>query len=839
MIRYFFKAFLTHISSGRSLFLLTVFGVALGVASVLAIQIINRSAIGAFSAGIQAVSGEADLSVLGQATSFSEQLYPETLAVKGVEAAWPLCQIDVALADRDDFFLEIIGVDFFAPVHLPWSQSPGDLFEALFEPGWIAVTPSLAEEMGWSVGDSIQVTSGTRRVQLWIGALVDFQEVSPLASRKLAVMDIAQVQSLLASPGYIHQIDVQLQKGVDRNELTSRLENRLGPSVRIVTPEKREKQAINLMGAFRLNLTALSLISLLVGLFLVHTSTQASLVRRRLEFGLLRSLGATRAQLLGLILAEVIVLGLLGVVLGLPLGYWIARENVDMVSSTLTNLYLLQEIESLQLHPWLYALATCIGIGGAVTGAFFPALDMSRKTPKSLLAAFTLEEKVSSLAFRLFALAWILLATAAIWYWLLGRDWKPAGFVLTVAVLIALPLLTPFLVSQLCGKIQIQSFRFGYSLKSLAARLHNTSFAVSSLAIAVSMLIGLTLMIGSFRRTVELWVDTTVRADIYITTESWRVEPEATIDAELVSNLANHPGVASVDRLRRLLAFTENKRISIAGVDMGLSNGQPRFPLLKGDRLEVLRRVREEGAVLIAEPFARKSKMDVGERLVVNGPKGKLEFPIAGIYYDYSEIGSAAMDLSVMNRYFGSGLINSLSLYLEEGRDPERVIDEIKSRFPNTALRIRSNRHLRAEIFEIFDQTFAVVKILQIMSLLIAVCGIMLTLLILVRERVSELALYQALGASRWQIFRIFLGKGVGIGLIGLGLGLVGGIILAAILIFMINRTYFGWTIQAYWPGWSILQQVATILGAALLASLYPAFRATGSPATELSRDDI
>ncbi len=197
------------------------------------------------------------------------------------------------------------------------------------------------------------------------------------------------------------------------------------------------------------------------------------------------------------------------------------------------------------------------------------------------------------------------------------------------------------------------------------------------------------------------------------------------------------------------------------------------------------------------------------------------------------------MDLALMEDSFGPGSINSLSLYLEQDLDPERVIDEIKARFPNTPLQIRSNQHLREEIFEIFDQTFAVVRILQVMSLLIAVCGIVLTLLVLARERISELALYQALGASRLQIFRIFVGKGLAMGLLALGLGSVAGSALAAILIFVINRTYFGWTIQVYFPGWPVLQQLAIILAAALLASLYPAFRASETPATELSRDDL
>ena len=581
MIRYFIRATRAHLGQAPSLFLLTVFGVALGVASVLAIQIINRNAIGAFSAGIQAISGEADLSVVGQATAFDESLFPQVLGMEGVAAAWPLYQVDVALAERDLFFLQIYGVDLFASVRTPVGATPEDLSDAVSELGWLAVTPVLAREMGWAEGDSIQVTSGTRRVDLVIGALVDFQKMSPLASRKLAVMDIAQAQGLLGTAGLIHQIDVRLREGSDREKLRLALEQRLGPSVQVVTPEQREKQASDLMGAFRLNLTALSFISLFVSLFLVYTSTQASLLRRRTEFGLLRSMGATSNQVFGLILGEVFLLGALGVVLGLPLGFWVARGNVEMVSLTLTNLYLLQEIGSLELPFSLYVLAACVGVGGAIAGALFPALDMSRRDTKSLLSVTTLHEKVNSAALSLFLAGWLLLGLTGFWFWLWGHVWKPGGFVLAVAILLALPLLTPFLIQKVCARIRLRGFNLAYALKTLSTQLQNTSFASSSLAIAVSMLVGITLMIGSFHETVQLWVETTIQADIYITTPSWRADPEATMDQDLVRQMVAHPGVASFEELRRIFVSTGDRRISLAGMEMKLeAAGQEARPCI-------------------------------------------------------------------------------------------------------------------------------------------------------------------------------------------------------------------------------------------------------------------
>ena len=143
--------------------------------------------------------------------------------------------------------------------------------------------------------------------------------------------------------------------------------------------------------------------------------------------------------------------------------------------------------------------------------------------------------------------------------------------------------------------------------------------------------------------------------------------------------------------------------------------------MLVGDREEAFRRVRDDGAVLISEPLARKSGLAVGDELEVTGPAGELRFPIAGIYYDYStEGGSAAMDLRTLEGAFGSGEANSLAIYLEDGLDPERAVGELRSRFSGLPLEIRSNRGLREEVFAVFDQTFAVTRLLQAMSLVIA-----------------------------------------------------------------------------------------------------------------------
>jgi putative ABC transport system permease protein len=230
----------------------------------------------------------------------------------------------------------------------------------------------------------------------------------------------------------------------------------------------------------------------------------------------------------------------------------------------------------------------------------------------------------------------------------------------------------------------------------------------------------------------------------------------------------------------------------------------------------------------------------VGDRLPIRTPLGEASLPIAGIYFDYGSVrGSVAMDLSQFEKLFGPGPINSVALYLVPGTDRERLADELRATFPDQALQIRSNGALRDRILSIFEETFAVTRLLQAMSLIIAACGITLTLLVLARERIAELALYRALGASRPQIFRVFLGKGLTLAIFGIGMGSAGGLALALILVFGINRAYFGWTLALHFPAAALVGEGLLLFSTAMLASLYPALRASRTPATELSRDDL
>jgi putative ABC transport system permease protein len=208
------------------------------------------------------------------------------------------------------------------------------------------------------------------------------------------------------------------------------------------------------------------------------------------------------------------------------------------------------------------------------------------------------------------------------------------------------------------------------------------------------------------------------------------------------------------------------------------------------------------------------------------------------VYRDFStDAGEITMDLEQYGELFGPAPPSSMALYLDAGIDADEFVDQLKGRLPDAPLWIRSNRTLREEVFKVFDQTFAITRVLQVMALLVATCCIALTLLVQARERAGELALMAALGARPPQVFRLYLSKGVGIGALGLGLGVLAGLALARVLIDVINPAFFGWSLAFHWPAGPLTEQALTILLAAALASLYPASRASRTPATELSRD--
>jgi putative ABC transport system permease protein len=486
---------------------------------------------------------------------------------------------------------------------------------------------------------------------------------------------------------------------------------------------------------------------------------------------------------------------------------------------------------------------------------------VAREDPRALLARRGDSADASRAPRQLALAAALLLATSAAL--LLGplRGWPYAGFALALALLAAMPLCAPLLLRASGGLPAPRRLGAAWGARDLSAHLRATAAAAGALAVAVSMLCGITVMIASFRETVVDWLQATLRADVYVTTPSWRRgQGEATLAPEVVDRLARADGVRAIDRLRQLSGEVNGRRVAITGFDAGRAEAGGRVQLAGGDRAAALRSVAREGAVLVSEPLARKGGIAVGDRIEIDagatspsrpaaegvagvrvGVRGRSPvFTVAAIYRDYgSERGAVLMDLATLEARFGAGPLTNVALYLAPGVDPEEAVARLRQAFAGDALVVRSNRTLRREVLAIFEQTFAVTRLLQAMSLVVAVAGVTLALLVLARERAAEVALLRSLGATRRQVFLVFLGRAGGIALCGLVLGAAGGAGLAVALVEVINPAWFGWSIELHWPLGTLAGQALILLAAAVLAGFYPAARASGTPATELARDAL
>ena len=486
-------------------------------------------------------------------------------------------------------------------------------------------------------------------------------------------------------------------------------------------------------------------------------------------------------------------------------------------------------------HPGAGVFA---GLGGALSGTLLPALDVWRRDTRTLLDTFPTQSTGIAAARNLFRLGLVLVAGALAWYWLLGWRWRPSGFILATAMMLCLPLLAPWLVQRLTGWVSgCRTSASGTASGASGPPWPTPLSRYRPWPWPCACWWASRFWWRASAKPLVRWVDRSLRADVYVTaTVAARPGPGATLSAPLVERLAREPEVKGVDPLRRLFLPVGGRRVAVVGVDLSRPAEQRRLGLLSGGDA-VGRAVRDRG-VLIGEPLSRSASLKVGDRVEIEGPEGPVRLPVSGIYRDYTEGGSVTMDIGLMAETLGPGPLTSIALHLRPGADAEAVAAGIESRHHRASIRVRSNQRLKDDVLHVFDQTFAVTRILQVMSLIIAACAITLTLLVVAQEKASEIALYRTLGAYRRQVFLLFVSKGTAMAFLGLAMGYAAGIALGVILIFVIQKSYFGWSIEWTWPWLPLAGEALAIVCAAVLASLYPAFRASRTPANELCHAD-
>ena len=806
---------------------LTVLAVALGVAVVLAIDLAGSAAAGSFHSSMETLAGDNDLEVVASGG------VPEQLVATLTSLAYPLRispRIEAyAVIVQTKEVLPVVGIDLIAegPRYLgsQYADSPSAISASdLSEPANVWIGESFKKH----AGDKIALLFNDQTV------LATVRGVFPDSGggERIIVMDIAGAQRTLRRFGYVDRVLIKLPPNSSLQEFQERIQSVLPAGIEVRSQGTATEENRKMLAAFRWNLRLLSYIALIVGAFLIYNTISVSVVRRRAEIGIVRALGASHSQVLGAFLGEAVCIGLAGALLAIPLGRLMAKGAVRLMALTVKALYVSSRPGQTELTSIAVALALLMGIGIALVSALAPAREAMQVAPVDAMARGRREYILQRHTARHLLIALLLGACGAAFSRLPPVGRKPLGGYCAAILLIAaaayvVPTLVSFisaLTSRLLGKLLgVEAL---LASRSLAASLRRTSVLVAALATAVAMMVSVGIMVGSFRQTVVAWMDDQLPADLHLRPAG---DPAAdrhpTISAELPDEIAKLPGVAAVERLRAYEITYQQMPAILASVDLSNVSLEQKSDFLSGrDTRGVFDELRGKNAVIVSEPFAYKHGVKRGDTLTLSLGEFQANFRIADVAYDYaSERGYILMDRQTMLRYLPDPRPSNLAVFVSPGVNPRVVREKLERLTADHHLLIFSDRDLRSEAIRIFDRTFAITYALEAIAVIVAIMGIAGALLALVIDRRRELGLLRFLGGSSIQIRKLILVEAGLVGMLSTIAGSILGYFLSLILIFVINKQSFGWTIHFHWPVVVLLAALGTVYLATLLSGIYPA----------------
>jgi len=836
---------LRHARRHKLLAALNILSVALGVCVFLAIMIANHSANRSFRAGVELLAGKANLEVRGP---LDEALFPALAQIPGVYAATPVVQGILTLPDHPGEYIRLLGVDPFTnppfeTFRMVWPDgSPVDVEAWLRERDAIALTRAFAQKLGLEQGDILRVKANGRPADLRVRFVLEPDDPAALSDIRSASMDIGWAQELLGTAGKMDSVQLLLGDDADPAAVTAAARALVPADVVVAAPQQRSEQIGKMLASFQLNLTALSLVSLLVGMFLIYNTVSAAVVRGRREIGILRAIGTSRREIRALFLGEALVFGIPGIALGILAAFPLAGLLVGAVGETISSLYVLVSIEKLAVTPWQLAAAALAGLASVLAAAWIPSGEATKVQVTRALHLGTAMEHYATIPRRwlVYGLASLVLAFASSWF---ALHTGPAllGFAAAFLVIIGFAFLVPAattvagrLVSPLVNLLP-RGTAWRLAARNLVRAMHRNSLTTAALMAAIAMTVGVSVMIYSFRASVDTWINRTIQADLFVTLAANEVTGfQTTIPDEVIAWLENHPLVESVDTFHEKRIPFRSEEVFL-GVIRGRMRGDLEFT--GGDSERKAQLLRSPGHVAVSESFARRHQVNAGDTIELAAPSGPQAFRVAGTYLDYTrDQGVILMDRDNYVAHWPAVGAHTSGVHLHDPQQADALGSELRTQFGrNTEYAIYSNASLRQRIFEIFDQTFAVTYVLRTISVIVAVLGVSLTLTTLVTEREREIGIMRAIGGSSGQVRRAFLAESALIGLLASVVGLAAGACLAMVLTWVINLAFFGWTVQLRYP-WDLLAWTPVwIIAAAALAGLLPAARAARiQPATAL-----
>ena len=814
-------------------FLVTVLALALGVALGAAVYLVNTSALNEFGLATKRLVGEADIVIRGPREGFAEQVFVDLARNPSISALSPVLELEVALAGRPNDTLKVLGLDPFQAAALQPTLigDIGDGVFQLFAPDGIYLSSVAAQALKLNRGDPLPVTVGSSSKTLRVlGLLPEGAYPQPLG-----LMDIASAQWTFNAVGRLNRIDLRLAPGTDVDALRRDLGKALPPGVLAIAPQVERDRAVTVTRAYRVNLNMLALVALFTGAFLVFSTQSLSVLRRRRSLALLRALGATQSQLRRALLAEGLALGVVGSLIGVIFGLGIAATILKFLTADLGNGQLRAVGASLRAAPLQLLAFFAIGIAAAGVGAWVPARNAARQPPARALKGGDGDYQIVARASWRTGLGLLLLGAALAWLPPIG-GLPVFGYTAIAALLLGAVLLVPAVTLKGLGLApRTHRIVLDTAVAQLRENVGLSALSLASIIVSFSLMVAMAIMIHSFRVSFDHWLGKLLPADLQLRepfgndTAFWSSADQA--------RLAAIPGVSRVEFRRTRQLLLDPKRAPVTLIARGASDAQTaaELPLVQSAKAPHV-----QNPAWISEALQDHYGYKVGDAIALPLAGRMQAFTVAGVWRDYARLsGSIVISRQAYQADTGDTGANEGSIWLKSGVEAASTEKLLRSRLNDgDAVEIVTTAALHERSLQIFDRAFAITYALEVIAVIIGLTGVSFAASSTALARRAEFGMLRHIGMLRRQIIGMLADEGILTSIFGVIYGLALGVALSLVLVYVINRQSFNWSIDLSVPAWPLALLSLALISAAAITAVISGRAALSQDAVRAVRED-
>ncbi|MEP7270782.1 MAG: FtsX-like permease family protein [Acidobacteriota bacterium] len=822
---------------------LTLVGIALGVAVFFAVRTANLTLLSSLSLTIEKLAGKATLQVVAGETGFPEDVWEVVRSTPGVRIAAPVIEVIAQTAFADGGNLLIVGEDTLGEQGLrefAFDENATEMSDPLIylaQPNSIIISRTFADQHRLKEGDLLPLFTSEGRREFTVRGIFKPTGIGEVFGGQIAAMDVFSMQHVFNRGRNFDRIDLMNEPGVSVEDLRSRLADLLKSysAVEVTRPAARGKGIENAVSAMSLGMTIASFIALLVGVFIIFNTFSISVNQRWREIGVLRALGVERKGIQWMYLCEAAVMGLIGSAIGVFVGFYLASGAARLMAEIAASIYSFVSTPESPIFRWDFALlAFALGLGTSLIAAWLPARAASRLNPVLALHNIETRQRESVLGRgRIVAgLLMILIGLAFVRFAPLRVGLK-IQFLYLALITLGLILLLPKL-SELMARLMrpIMDRVFGtegvLAVDAMIQSPRRTSATVGALMIGLMFVFSIAAYVQSYERTVTDWMDRMLNADLFITTSEMARTRTYHFSEAFSRKVASVPGVKRIENVRFMFVPYEDDTVALLGFEMDGWFSRVRNVIEGGDeeRARVLATSGE--GVVVARNFTSRWGLGVGDIVKLKAPTGVFERPIVGVIEDYtSEKGAIFVDRSLLKKYWNDDSVDILDVNLNPGVNRAAFKTELQRAIKGEHRAfVYTNEEYKSWVVNLIDGFFVLNYMQMAIAVLVATLGIVNTLIISVAERSRELGVLRALGGLRSQVRKMILLEAAAIAVTGVVAGAIAGALNTYFLVRTAASMIGGYTIPYRFPFWLILVTLPIVLVIALVAGWWPARRA-------------